>query len=270
MELSVIITHHRELNLLKKCLPLIREEIKGMESEIIVILSEYQEETLSALKQEFNDVIFLPFEENLYFVRSINRGIERASGNYILLINDDVMVSPGSIRQLIDFLKTNEKVGLVGPRVLYPDGSSQPSCFRFYTPLTIVCRRTILGKIGFCKKINDNFLYKDKDIYRENGLTVDWLMNGSGVLTRKEDLEKVGPLDERLKHYFSDVDWCRRFWQNGFKVVYFPKAVFRHYHGKKSRGRGLLSLLTNRMTRIHVADGMKYFWKWGFRNTDYR
>ncbi|NCQ12108.1 MAG: glycosyltransferase, partial [Bacteroidetes bacterium] len=102
MELSVIITHHRELNLLKKCLPLIREEIKGMESEIIVILSEYQEETLSALKQEFNDVIFLPFEENLYFVRSINRGIERASGNYILLINDDVMVSPGSIRQLID------------------------------------------------------------------------------------------------------------------------------------------------------------------------
>lgn len=268
MELSVVITHHRELDLLKKCLPLIREEIKGVESEIIVILSECQKETLDALKQEFDNVMFLPFEENLYFVRSLNRGIERASGDYILLLNDDVMVSPGSIKQLIDYLKNNEKVGLVGPRVLYPDGSSQPSCFRFYTPLTVVCRRTILGKFGFCKKVNDKFLYKDKNIYQENGLEVGWLMNGAGVLTRKKSLKKVGLLDEQLTHYFSDVDWCRRFWQNGFKVVYFSKAVFRHHHGKKSRGRGLLSLLSNRMTRIHVADGMKYFRKWGFQNAN--
>jgi hypothetical protein len=268
MELSVVITHHRELNLLKKCLFLIREETKSIESEIIVILSEYQKETLRALKKEFDNVIFLPFKENLYFVRSVNRGLEKTKGDYILLINDDVMVSPGSIKPLIDYLKTNEEVGLIGPRVRYPDGRSQPSCFRFYTPLTIICRRTILGKIGFCKKINDNFLYKDRDIYREGGMNVDWLMNGSGVITRKINLEKVGLLDERFRHYFSDVDWCRRFWQNGLKVVYFPKVVFYHYHGKKSQGRGLLSLLTNRMTRVHLWDGIKYFWKWGVRRPE--
>lgn len=267
MELSIIITHYREQRLLEQCLRLLRKEIEDIETEIIVVLSEYQQETLNILKKKFDGVAFLPFKENLYFVRSANHGLKKVGGDYVLLINDDVMISHGSIKLLLDYFKKNGKVGLVGPRLMYPDNSDQPSCFRFYTPLTVVCRRTVLGNLNVCKNINDRFLYKDKDLNKEDGLEVDWITNGA-VLARGNSLKQVGPLDERFKHYFSDVDWCRRFWQNGFKVVYFPKAVFRHYHGKKSRGGGLLSLLTNRLTRIHLWDGIKYFWKWGLRNTD--
>ncbi len=262
MELSIVITHHREQRLLEQCLYLLRKEIEDIEAEIIVVLSEYQQETLDILKKKFDSVTFLPFKKNLYFVRSANHGLKKTGGDYVLLINDDVMISPGSIGLLLDYLKENGEVGLVGPRLIYPDNSDQPSCFRFYAPLTVVCRRTALGNLNVCKNINDRFLYKDKDLNREGGLEVDWITNGA-ILVRGNPLRRVGPLDERFKHYFSDVDWCRRFWQNGFKVVYFPEAVFRHHHGKKSRGGGISSLLTNRMTRIHVIDGMKYFWKWG-------
>jgi hypothetical protein len=269
VQLSVIITHHRDVEHLRKCLKALKEEIAGIDSEMIVVLSEYQPDMLDNFRQDFSGVKFLPFEKNLYFVRSVNRGLEQAKGDFIMIINDDVVVSKGPVALMLDFLKNNPAVGLVGPRILYPEGSKQSTCFRFYRPITVVCRRTILGKISFCKKINEEFLYQDKNL--NEILEVDWLMNGAGVLTRKECLEKVGLLDERFQHYFSDVDWSRRFWQNGYKVIYFPKTFFFHYHGKKSGKGGIMSLFTNKLARIHLKDGIKYFLKWGFKSdTDTR
>lgn len=270
MDLSIVITHHRDIGLLKQCLRALLKETKNIDSEIIIVLSEYQRETLDNLKQEFPTIKIFPFKKNLYFIRSANRGLEQAKGEFILIINDDVVVSGGSIKTLVDLLKNNQEIGLVGPKIIYPDGSDQPSRFRFYNPLTIVFRRTILGKTRWGKKAVDKFLYKDRDFTAGDKFDVDWILNGAGALARKEYLKKVGLLDERFKHYFSDVDWCRRFWQNGLKVVYFPKVVFIHHHGRKSQGGGMLDILTNRMTRIHIWDGMKYFLKWGIRDANMR
>lgn len=265
MDLSVVITHHREENLLRKCLRALEVELKNLEdieSEIIVIMSEFRSDFLAGLRNDFPEIRFLPFKDNLYFVRSANRGLAQARGEFILLINDDVIISPGSIKLMLDFLKGNGKIGLLGPKIIYPNGLEQPSSFRFYSPLTILCRRTFFGKLKVCQKHLNYFLYRNKDLNRAEGVEVDWIMNGSGILTRKEHLQKVGFLDERFTHYMSDVDWCRRFWQKGFKVVYFPQAVFCHYHGKLSQGRGIASLFFNKMARLHLIDGLKYFWKW--------
>lgn len=265
MILSVIITYHREEDLLRKCLRALEMELKNLEnieSEAIVIMSEFRSDSLIGLRNDFPEIKFLPFKDNLYFVRSVNRGLAQARGRFILLINDDVIVSPGSIKLMLDFLKGNEKIGLLGPKIIYPNGLEQQSCFRFYSLFTVLCRRTFWGKLKFCQKNLNRFLYQDKDLNNPDGTEVDWIMNGSGVLLRKEYLQKVGFLDERFTHYMSDVDWCRRFWQKGYKVVYFPQAVFCHYHGKLSRGRGITSLFFNKMARIHLMDGLKYFWKW--------
>jgi len=266
MELSVVITHHREVDLLRKCLKALKKELIGIDAEIIVVLSEYQPKIFEILKQEFPEAKFLLFKDNLFYVRSANRGLKEARGNFVLIINDDVFVSENSLGLMLDFLKNNPKIGLLGPKILYPNGLEQPSCFRFYTPLTVLCRRTILGKMKFCQKNLSRFLYQDKNLNQPEGAEVDWMMNGSGVLLRKECLQKIGLLDERFCHYFSDVDWCRRFWQNGFKVVYFPKAVFYHYHGKRSGQGGILSLFFNKIARIHLIDGLRYFWKWRLKS----
>jgi len=144
VELSIIITCHREIDLLIQCLVAVRQTTQNIDKEIIVVLSESQEEILEKLKNEFPEVNFLSFKENLYFVKAANQGLKRAKGEYILLINDDVVVSEGSISCLINFLKTQPGVGLVGPKVLYPDKTFQQTFFRFYTLFTIICRRTVL------------------------------------------------------------------------------------------------------------------------------
>lgn len=267
MEISVVITHHRDVDLLRKCLNVLRKELSNIEIEIIVVLSEYQPKMLENFRQEFSEVKFLPFKDNLYYVRSANRGLKEIRGEFVLIMNDDVIVSENSLGLMLDFLKNRQEIGMVGPKVLYPDGTNQASYFRFYSPLTVFCRRSFLGKLNFCQGVVNDFLYKDKDFNSMQSAEVEWLSNGAGVLVRKKSIEKVGLLDERFLHYFSDVDWCRRFWQNGFKVVYFPKAIFYHYHGKRSGRGGILSLFFNELARTHLLDGIKYFWKWEFNKS---
>ena len=76
-------------------------------------------------------------------------------------------------------------------------------------------------------------------------------------------LEKVGMMDERFFMYFEDVDWARRFWHNGYKVVYYPNSIVYHYHGRGSKSRlGLLDAIFNRKTRWHIASAFKFFLKY--------
>ena len=84
---------------------------------------------------------------------------------------------------------------------------------------------------------------------------------GSALLLRRDNLEKIGPMDDRYFMYFEDVDWCRRFIDAGYEVVYFPKSALFHYHGKQSATRHFWDALFNRMTLIHIQSAVQYFMK---------
>jgi len=157
-------------------------------------------------------------------------------------------------------MKSNSDVGLCGPKLLNFNESMQPSCFRFYTPLTIIYRRTFLGRLSFAKKRLDEFLMKDFD--HKSTKEVDWLM-GSALMTKRSAIQKVGLMDSRFRLYFEDVDWCRRFWEGGYKVIYYPDAKMYHYHGRGSAGKNMFkALISNRLTWIHILSGTKYFIKY--------
>lgn len=85
---------------------------------------------------------------------------------------------------------------------------------------------------------------------------------GSCLLIRREALEQVGGMDERYFLYFEDVDWCRRFWEKSWQVVYVPEAVFSHFHQQSSRQDPLLGIITNWTTREHIKSAWKYFAKY--------
>ena len=111
------------------------------------------------------------------------------------------------------------------------------------------------------KKELDRFLMKDKLHSKDSYWEADWIM-GSAMLVSRKALEKVGRMDKRFFMYMEDVDWCWRFWQKGFQVIYYPKAEVFHYHGKQSAGRNFFGdLLFNKYTHIHIASGIKFFWK---------
>jgi len=275
MILSVIINHHQTPAVLKLCLESLLENLsKDIESEIIVADSETQEETEEMMREFFPQVIFIPAKKNIGFGKSVNKALKKTKGEYILIINADIIIDQKeTIRKMIDYLKSNSKIGLLGPQLLNINNSRQISCFRFYTPLVIVCRRTFLGKTKWGKKVLARFLmddvFKKNNFKKDKPIFVDWLM-GSALFTKREALEKAGYFDERFFMYFEDIDWCRRFWNSGYKVVYFPKVKMYHYHIQASKKKGgVFDLFFSKYTRIHLASAVKYFLKWGLKVPSY-
>ncbi|GBE16692.1 N-acetylglucosaminyl-diphospho-decaprenol L-rhamnosyltransferase [bacterium BMS3Abin15] len=260
MELSIAINNYKNPELLKLCIDSIKKNVKNVEYEIIVTDSATEEDTETMMREDYPEIKFSPHKKNVGFQVLLNRGIKESKGEYILLINGDIIVTENSVEIIRDFVKNNPSIGIAGPRLLNFNELLQYSCFRYYEPITIIYRRTPLGKLGFAKNHLDWFLMKDYD--HKSSKEVDWLM-GSAFMVSREAIKKVGPMDSRFFMYMEDVDWCRRFWENGYKVVYCPESKMYHYHGKASAKGGFLrSLFSNKLTWIHISSAIKYFWKY--------
>lgn len=258
--LSIIITHHRTPVLLKLCLKSIKENIGSLEHEIIVVDSQSELSTKDLIQEKFPLVKFISFTKNVGYAKIVNSGIKSSRGEYILILNADIIVTKDSISEMLEFIQKNNQVGIVGPQLLTFANKSQHSCFRFPSIGAIVARRTFLGKLNWGKNKISEFLIKEADSFKEK--TVDW-MQGSSMLVRKQALEKVGLMDERFFMYLEDTDWCRRFWKNGYEVVYLPKAkMFHYYYRVSKKWNSFLDVFFNRYARIHIISAIKYFWKW--------
>lgn len=266
--LSIIIVNYKNAPLLRLCLKSLQRVIPdSFIHEIIVVDASADADTTHIATEEFLRVHHLPFKENVGYTRGVNYGLKAAKGDFIFIINPDIIPLEGSLEKMYDYMKAHSEVGLLGPQLLNFDGSAQQSCFRFYTPFTIVYRRTFLGKLPFVKNILNRFLMKDKDLSKT--LAVDWLM-GSALMVSRQAIETVGYMDEQFYLYMSDVDWPRRFWENGYQVIFFPPAMMYHYHRRESQGAlDALDAIFNRRTQQHITDAIRYFRKNGLHESSY-
>jgi len=264
--LSIIVTHHKTPILLKICLDSIKESFgaarDNIDYEVIVVDSEAELSVQKLIKEKFPAAKVVSFSKNVGYAKLVNSGIglSREEGKYLLFINADIIISKNAVEQMVDFIKNHPQVGIVGPQLLGFNNLPQKSCFRFPTIASIAARRIFLGKTNWGKKKLDYFLMNDADF--SSPRTVDWLQ-GSAMLVRKEYAKKVGEWDERFFLYFEDTDWCRRFWQNGYQVVYLPTTKVFHYYGRASKKwGGVLDAFLNQYTWIHLISALKYFSKW--------
>ncbi len=258
--ISIIITHYKRSSLLRLCLESIKNTINEIEHEIIVIDSEAERETKDFIEEKFPDVKYFSFSKNVGYSKLVNKGIGLSQGKYLFIINHDIIVLKNSISEMLDFMKKNDKVGIIGPQLLTFSNEIQKSCFRFPTIGAILARRTFFKKTRWSKEKLDDFLMNGESFSSDT--KVDWVQ-GSAMFVRKEAIDKIGLLDERFFMYLEDTDWCRRFWKNGYEIIYLPSAQVFHYYGRASKKLGaLLDILFNKYTRLHLKSFIKYLWKW--------
>ena len=169
-----------------------------------------------------------------------------------------------AIKLLYNYALNESRVGIVGPKLLNSDGSTQDSCFRFPDPLLPLYRRTFLGKF-FNKKL-DYFIMSDFD--KSSTRKVDWLM-GSCLMVSKKTLDRVGCFDKRYFMYFEDIDLCRSVKKLGLNVIYHPGAIVIHDHGRASAQKPwYLAPFTEKLAREHIKSWIKYFYKWKLKSND--
>jgi N-acetylglucosaminyl-diphospho-decaprenol L-rhamnosyltransferase len=261
--LSVIIVNYKNPPLLRLALTTLARALgRSLVYEVIVVDSASSVETQNIVRydcaQLFDRLVLAPFTENTGYTRGVNEGLRRATGDYILILNPDIVVLPGTLESMMSYLHDHPSVGLLGPGLLNFDDTRQDSSFRFYTPLIMAARRI---PIPFTRRLVDRFLMRDTAL--TGPTSADWLM-GSALMTTRAALERVGVMDEQFFLYLSEVDWAWRFWDNGYTVAYMPAVRMYHYHQRQSKGRfGILDVFIRQETRWHIRDAVRYFRKHG-------
>ena len=260
MTLSVVITHYKTPELLMLCINSIKNTVKNIAFEIIVVDSETEKRNREFILDKHPEANFIGFEKNVGYAKLVNAGIKEAKGEFILILNADIIMLESAIEKLLGYAKKNPDVGIIGPQLLDFTNNIQTSCFSDPEWGSILARRSFLGKLKWGKDKLKKFAIGewDKKSLRE----VDWVQ-GSAMFVKKEIIDKIGLMDERFFMYFEDADWCRRFRKAGHKVVYLPEAQMSHYYHRASKKWGfLLDILFNKYTRIHILSSIKYFSKW--------
>jgi GT2 family glycosyltransferase len=259
MDLSIVILNYHSKNLIQQLVKGITALHIPLQHEIIVVDNNSKDGIEAVLAEQHPSVIFVQSSENRGYAAGNNLGIAKAQGKYILILNPDIVVVNDAIQKLYAFMEAHPEVGIAGPKLTYPNHELQESCSRWPSILMPLYRRTWLKNTSRGKKWLQHYFYRDWD-HNENR-EVDWL-NGASLIIRKEALIKVGLLDERFFLYLEDTDWCRRFWESGYKVYYVADATMFHYHKRSSAESGLLQSLFRRSSRAHIVSFIKYLWKY--------
>ncbi len=259
MDLSIVVLNYKTKNMVKECLRGIRLASPRLNYECIVVDNASGDGIEKVMRQEFPEVKFLAAPANLGYAAGTNVGIRASQGRYILIMNPDIAVFPDTIENLVKYMDENPEVGIAGPKLLNPDRTVQCSVYRFPRRITPVYRRTPLGRTEAGKREVERYLMKDCG--RDSAQYVDWLL-GACLIVRREALEKVGLFDERFFLYFEDTDWCRRFWEAGWKVAFAPSSAMVHFHRRESADSPLFASLFKKTTQAHILSGIKYFFKY--------
>lgn len=230
-KVSIIIVSWNAREFLRGCLKSIRSTANGLEIEVIVVDNASSDGSPQMVSAEFPEVKVIQTGENLGFARANNIGIKQATGEYLALVNSDVVVHPECFQKLIRFFDARQDVGLIGPKVLEGDGKLQRTCRRLPTLWNTFCRALALD--GILSKWS---LFSGREMRHwshEEQAEVE-VLSGCFWMARRAAVEKVGGLDERFFFYAEDVDWCKRFWESGWKVMFVPSASATHFGGGSS------------------------------------
>lgn len=270
MDLSIIILNYKYKGLVKTCLRNIKSSLTlsaqegfKLDYEIIVVDNASNDAVDEMIKNNFPEVKLIMLDKNIGYGGGNNAGIKVAQGNYILIVNPDITVLEGAIKNLYEFMENNPEVGIVVPQLLNPNGTIQRSCMRFPKLFTPVYRRlSWLEIMPFVKKHLREFEIEEWD-HNSDREVEDWVL-GACLMIRGSAIKEAGMFDEQFLLFFEDTDLCRRFKLKGWKIYYLSNAKVIHLDERLSKKSVGLKALKNKTTWIHIESWLKYFWKWRF------
>lgn len=216
---------------LEVCLRSLDEVRSEANFEVVVVENASDDGSREMVESLFPWVRLLLPGENLGFGKGHNLAFKESKGNYLMALNSDTIVHAGAIARVVDFMRKNSDVGIVGAKLLNPDGSLQMSCRRFPTPAAAVFRNTPLGRLFPKNRFTRDYLMTN---WEHNAVRdVDWV-SGASLTISRELYEKIGGFDEQFFMYLEDVDLCYRAHEAGYRVVYVPDAVITHAIGRST------------------------------------
>jgi N-acetylglucosaminyl-diphospho-decaprenol L-rhamnosyltransferase len=220
-DVSVVVVTYNALPWIERCLESVRAH------ETIVVDHGSTDGTLELVRRRFPQVRLIE-EGNTGLGAGSNTGMRVASGDYFLLLNSDAWAVGDGVERLAAFAEEHPGAAIVGPKLLNPDGSLQRSVRGFPTLWRLSTEYFFLRKLGPRTRALNAF-YASR--FRHDEVREAEFLMGACLLVRREAADTVGLFDEDFFMFSEETDWCYRFRQAGWKVLFFPGAEFVHVGG---------------------------------------
>lgn len=247
-DVSIILVNWNANRYLVNCLRSLHASPEFHRLEIIIVDNGSTDGGPNIAEEMFPGVRVIRVGENLGFAKANNIGIRESSGRYVCLVNTDIEILDDCLGKLVQFMDANHDVGVSGPRLLNADRSLQPSCGRFPSKVSLLVDALAIRWM-FPQAATDIDLEYESDAVREVPVVF-----GALFMVRREAMDQVGLLDECFFFYGEERDWCKRFWETGWRVSYVPEAQAIHY----SAGSSAVDPTRYRMEYIRAQ---LYYWR---------
>jgi len=242
-----------------KCVQALLKQTIADELEILVIDNHSEDDSIGTLRARFRthpQVRLLESNRNRGYGAGNNYAARYAHGEYLLIINPDNELEPAGLERMVRMLQDDPSIGILAPKLQFPDGRSRESARAFPTLFDVLIKRTFLQYI-FRRRLHHYLQADAPDVPVRDA---DWVV-GACLFFRKDFFDQLRGFDERFFLFFEDMDLCRRCRLAGKRVV-FASSIVAQDRKQRLSGGGFFSLLFRRTGRIHIASALKYFWKW--------
>jgi len=236
MDLTVVVVSFDTRAHLARALASVFADGAGLALEVVVVDNASTDGSAEAVRRDFPAARLVTNDANRYYAAANNQGFALARGRYVLVLNPDAEVRPGTLPALVAALDARPEVGVASPRMTWPDGRVQRNCAAERTFGDVLLEHTPLGLLlpWWRAGRRERAWYGDWDRESEREVGV---LPGACLLIRRTVLEEVGGFDETLVHYFGEDDLCARVRQAGHGVRYVPVGAVAHEEGASARRR---------------------------------
>lgn len=239
--LSIIIVSFRTPDILRDCLRSLQAEV-DLPCEVIVVDNASGDDTVPMVRSEFPEVVLIESATNLGFSPANNLALERATGEYLLLLNPDTVVRRGALATWLQAHRSHG-AGISGPRLLNTDGSLQVSAWKVPGLLASVLELIYLHRwLGIGAYPRARF---DTDLRPD-------FVSGAAMLFHRKVYERVGGLDPTM-FWMEDVDLCVRVRQEGASCWYFHQPEIIHIGGQSAKQNPERAISNQLLSRIKFA-----------------
>jgi hypothetical protein len=246
-DVAVVVVTYDALPWVERCL----ESVRGVPT--VVVDNGSSDGTVDLVRERFPDVKLIQ-SENRGLAAGWNTGMRETESAYVLLLNADAWLVDDALARLVESAESHPRAAVVGPRLSNPDGTLQRSVRGFPTLWRLATEYFFLRKLAPRSSALNAFYAGgfEHDEERE----VEFVM-GACMLVRREAVREVGPADEEFFLFSEETDWCYRFRQAGWQVVFFPGAECVHVRGASHGGRLYLENLRGHLRFIAKHQGAK-------------
>lgn len=224
--LSIVIVNWNTRQLLRDCLEALQADPASSQWEVLVVDNASADGSAAMVRSVFPQVQLLASPENLGFSRANNLALEKARGEYLLLLNSDTRVEKGALEALVGFMEGQPRIGAAGPMLLNADGSLQLSCGIAPSLRTEIVHKLLLHRLFP--------FFKLAGWDHRSARAVGWV-SGACLLIRRQALEEAGALDPAIYMCCEDLEWCMRLRKRGWQIFYYPFSRVVHLEGQSIR-----------------------------------